>query len=141
MGTINGTVTGVSLASGNPAGIHGTVSTTSYIRKVYLCTVDFPIYTGSTDTMTVTGILTAINSAVRDGKTRTLRAAVCAFPGIDTAAQAVYAEGASVAAGTIANPTTTGDMSGNLTDAADTELTSSTASTGMGIMAFVDETV
>jgi flagellar hook-associated protein FlgK len=135
----NGTVTGVTLASANPAGVYGAVSGTNYVRKAYLCTVDFPAYTGSSDTFTVTGILTAVNAAVRDGRTRILRAAVCAFPGLDTNAQAVFAEGASVAAGTIANPTTTGDMSGNLTDAGDTELTSATASTGMGIMAFVDE--
>lgn len=139
MATQNGTITGVSLLSGNPAGTVGAVSTTNYSRRAYLLTVSFPAYTGSSDTMTVTGVNTAIAAATRNGRTLTLRAAVPAFPGLDTNAQAVFAAGTSIQAMAVSNTTTTGDLAGNLTDAADTELTSATASSGVGIIAIVDE--
>src|SRR6185312_5311191 len=129
MTTQNGTITGVTLLEGSFGGLIATVSSTNYTRKVYHLSVDFPAYTGSSDTMTVTGVNTAIAAATRNGRTLTLRAAVPGQPGQDTTAQAVFATG-----------TTTGDLAGNLTDAAGTELTSTTAVSGVGIIAVVDET-
>lgn len=130
MATINGTITGVTLLAGNPAGVGG--------RKTYLLAVDVPAYTSGSDDLSITGVLTAINAATKNGKTLTLRGGLCCYPGRDTNAQAVYAAGASVNALTLANPTTTGDFTGELSDAAVAELTA-TASTGMGVIAIVDE--
>lgn len=142
MGTINGTITGVTLVSGNPAGPVATVSSTKYNRKSYLCTVDFPAYTGSTDTMTITGIITAINAATRNGRALTLRAVIPAYAGLDANAQAVFAVGSASQIPTLSNTTTTGDAAGNLGDAAATEVTSTSGTTsGVGIIAVVDETL
>lgn len=132
MGTINGTITGVTLVSGSPAANGG-------LLKSFLITVDIPIYTGSTDTLTVTGVCTAIAAAERNGKVLTLIGGMTVAPGADTAAQLVYPTGASVWAMTIANPTTTGDFTGNLSDVTTTELTSSTASIGTCMIAVVKE--
>lgn len=127
MGTINGSITGVSLlaASANGAGA----------RKAYLVTADFPAYTGSGDTATITGVGAAIAAATRNGKTNTLRGAICVAPGLDTNAQAVYCGGASVQAMTVSSD----DLTGNLTVAAGTEITTTTAATGVTIVAVVDE--
>lgn len=142
MSTVNGTVTGVTLVSGNPAGPVATVSSTKYNRKSYLCTVDFPAYTGSTDTMTITGINTAIKSATRNGRSLTLIAVVPAFAGQDANAQAVFAVGSSSQIPTLSNTTTTGDAAGNLGDAGATEVTSTSGTTvGVGIICVVDETL
>jgi len=140
MTTQNGTITGVTLLEGSFGGLIATVSSTNYTRKVYHLSVDFPAYTGSSDTMTVTGVNTAIAAATRNGRTLTLRAAVPGQPGQDTTAQAVFAAGTSIQAMAVSNGTTTGDLAGNLTDAAGTELTSTTAVSGVGIIAVVDET-
>jgi hypothetical protein len=140
MGTINGTIDGVTLLSGSPSGSTALDSTTVCSRRVYLVTAHFPAYTGSTDTATITGILTAINSATRNGKTLVLRQVCSAFPGLDANSQGVHFSGASNAAATLSNTTTTGDAAGNLMDASGTEITSSSGTTiGVGVIAVVDE--
>jgi hypothetical protein len=139
----NGTIQGVTLASGNPAGATALNGATVLGLKSYLLTVSFPAYTGSTDSMTVTGCLTAINNSCRDGKTRTLLAAIPAFPGLDGASppQGVVPTGTSIFAMAVSNTTTTGDLAGNLSDASGTELTSTTGTTnGCGIIVTVAET-
>lgn len=129
MSVINGSITGVTLLATN-------VSGAGDVRKAFLCSASFAAYTGASDTETVTGILTAVASHERNGKTLTL-IDVCAFnAGLDTNGQAVYLATSQ----TPSNTTTTGDIAGNLT-AADgtTELTASTASVGVQFVAIVKE--
>ncbi len=138
----NGTIDAVQMIAGNPDGVTNTVSSVVYTRKAYLVSAHFPAYTGSTDTATITGILTAINSAVRDGKTRTLIAVVPVHPGQDTASPPVTSHftGTAVAAATLSNTTTTGDAAGQLSDSSGTETTSTTGVTsGVQVIAVVDE--
>lgn len=123
MSTINGTITGCTLVRAKGA------------RKAYQLTVDFAAYTGSTDDAAINGIGVAIASRVRNGKTNTLRSVVCVGAGIDTNAQDIYVGGASVAALTVSGDNATG----NLVNAANTEVTSSTACRGVEIVVVVDE--
>ena len=125
MSTISGTITGVSLLHGNPTG--------SGTRKTYLCTVDFAAYTGSSDSGQITTVAATISTFVRDGKTRALIAdsvPFCVGPGSDTNAQAVYMGAATISSTSITF---------NLTDGAGTELTSTTAVTGVQIAVCVTE--
>ena len=75
----------------------------------------------------------AIDARCRDGKSSTLRGAVPAFAGYD-GTQAVYATGASAQALTVSSD----DLTGNLSNAAGTELTSAAASSGVGVLVIVD---
>ena len=127
MATINGTIKGVSLVQGNVNGVGA--------RKAYLLSCDFAAYTGSGDTATITGVGAAIASATKNGKTNTLRGGICVGPGADTAAQAVYCGGASVQALTVSSD----DLTGNLTVAAGTEITATTACSGVQVLVVVDE--
>lgn len=127
MATINGTIKGVSLVQGNVNGVGA--------RKAYLLSCDFAAYTGSSDTCTITGVGAAIATATKNGKTNTLRGGICVGPGADTAAQAVYPTGSAAQALTVSSD----DLTGNLSNAAGTELTSSTASTGCQVLVVVDE--
>lgn len=115
MGTINGTITGVSLLKAKGA------------LKTYEVTCNFGAYTGASDTASVTGLGAAILAKNHNGKTHTLKSVMCVGPGYDTAQQAVYFTGASVWAGTISSD----DSTGNLSDSTGTELTSATAATGV----------
>lgn len=125
MATIAGTITGVSLLRSK----EGTG------RKAYLLTVDFAAYTGSGDTAQIAGVGAAILAKTRNGKTVTLRGAIPVAPGKDTAAQDVYFTGASVQAATVSSDA----LTGNLSAADGTELTSSTASKGVELCVIVDE--
>ena len=125
MGTIHGTVDSVQLVSGNPNGVGG--------YKVYLCECSFGAYTSS-DSMDIPSVAATISAHVRDGKTRALVAGVIpvrAHAGQDTNGQAVYAGTMTISSDTLA---------GNLTDSAQTELTSVTACKGVGILVPVLET-
>lgn len=122
MGVINGSITGVSLVRAKGA------------RKSYLLTCDFAAY-ASTDSATITGIGAAIASHTRNGKTNTLRAVAPCGAGLDTNAQDVYFTGTAVEAGTISSD----DATGNLSNAAGTELSSATACVGVEVIAVVDE--
>lgn len=125
MATISGTITGVSelrakLGDG---------------RKAYLVSVSFGAYTGASDTASISSVAATILAHTRNGKTMTLRGAVPIAPGSDTNAQAVYFTGASVQAATVSSDSLTGQLS-----AADgTELTSATASSGVELCVIVDE--
>lgn len=123
MATQTGTITGVSLLRASGA------------RKTYVVTADFPAYTGASDDAKLAAVGAAIAAKTRNGKTNTLRGAICIAAGFDTAAQAVFFEGAAVAALTVS----TDDLTGNLTTLADVELTSSTASVGVELAVVVDE--
>lgn len=125
MATIAGTITGVSLLR----------SKEGSGRKAYLLTVDFPAYTGSGDTAQIAGVGAAILAKTRNGKTVTLRGALPAAAGKDTASQDVYFTGASVQAATVS----TDALTGNLSAADGTELTSSTAAKGVELCVIVDE--
>lgn len=122
MATITGSLQGVTLLSGNPTAVNVT-------RQAYLLDYSFAAYTGASDSATVTGIGAAILANTRSGKTYTLRGAVCAFPGVDTNLQLVYTGALTVS---------TDDLTFNLTTLAGVELTTSTAASGVGIIAVVD---
>ena len=88
-------------------------------RGVHLVAANFAAYTGSTDDATITGVGAAITASMRDGKTRTLRAAFCSGAGYD-GTQSVYAGACTVSSDA---------LTFNLTNAAGTELTSSAVTT------------
>lgn len=139
----NGTINGVTLLAApleGQAALNGSAVAT---RKAFLVTATFPsAYTGSTDSATITGILTAIAAAERNGKALTLIGVIPVNPGIDgsSPAQGVHFDAASHGLITLSNTTTTGDAAANLADASGTELTSTTGATvGVGIIATVDE--
>ena len=138
----NVVIDGVSLAAGNPDGATNTVSTTVYTRKAYLVSGHVAAFATS-DTAGMTGILTAINAAVRDGRTRTLIAVVPVHPGqsADSPPKTGFLTATSNAALTIANSTTTGDATtGILGDSAGTALTTITGPmNGIEVIAIVDE--
>lgn len=117
MSTISGTIGNLSVLSveKNPAG---------GARVAMRLTADFAAYTGSSDDATIAAVSTAVQNCRRNGKTFTLRGGFTLYPGYD-AAQAVYFSGASVSACTVS----TAALTGNLTNAAGTELTSSVATT------------
>jgi len=102
-------------------------------RFTYLLTVDFPAYTGSTDSGTITGVAAAISARILDGKTRALIAScvpTCVGPGQDTAGQNVFIGTVTIS---------TADLNFNLVNSSNTELTSSTASTGVKLLVTVLE--
>ena len=111
MATITGTKRNVAIVS-RPKGPFGSLS-------VYLLTVDFAAYTGSTDSGALADIGAFITSTVRDGKTRTIREVICGAAGYD-GTQAVYA-GACTVSSDAATFT--------LTDSGSTELTTTAATT------------
>lgn len=128
MATINGTIKGITLLNGNVDGFGA--------RKAYLVSCEFPAYTGSSDSATITGVGAAITTATKTGKTLTLRGGLPVQAGFDTAGQAVYATGTAAQAMTVSSD----DLTGNLSNAAGTELTTTTGvSTGVMICAIVDE--
>ncbi len=125
MATINGSIKGVTqLASMSNTG-----------RKAYLVTADFAAYTGAADTATVTGVGAAILAHTRNGKTVTLRGSLPAIGGLDTNSQLVYFTGTSVQAGTVSSD----DLTGQLSILDGTEITTSTACKGVGLVVIVDE--
>ena len=129
MANQSGTANSVTLLSGNVDGIGA--------RKSYLVGMSFPIAGGS-DTASTTGVLTAINAAVRDGKTRTLRGGITVGAGYD-ASVAVYFTGTAVQALAVANPTTTGDLSGQLSDKTGTVQASNATTIDVQVAVVVDE--
>lgn len=88
-------------------------------RGVALVCANFAAYTGSSDDAAISGVGAAITASMRDGKTRTIRAAYCCGAGYD-GTQSVYAGACTVS---------TDDLTFNLTNAAAAELTSSAATT------------
>lgn len=125
MAVAAGTITGVTLLRSKAGGG----------RKVYLLTVDFQAMTGASDTASVSDVGATILAHTRNGKTVTLRGALPIAPGKDTNMQDVYFTGAAVQAATVSSD----DLTGNLSAADGTELTSSTASKGVEIAVIVDE--
>lgn len=125
MAVASGTITGVSLLR----------SKEGSGRKAYLLTVDFAAYTGASDTASISGVGAEILAHTRNGKTVTLRGALPIAAGKDTASQDVYFTGTAVEAATVSSD----DLTGQLSAADGTELTSSTASKGVEICVIVDE--
>ena len=125
MAVASGTITGVTLLR----------SKLGSGRKAYLLTVDFGSYTGASDTASIASVGATILAHTRNGKTVTLRGALPVAPGYDTAVQAVYFTGTAVQAATVSSDSLTGQLSG----ADGTELTSATASKGVEICVIVDE--
>lgn len=123
-----GTINGVTNVYGNFEGAGK--------RKAYMLAVSFPAYS-STDTVSIAGVGAAIAASTKNGKGNppTLIAGICAGPGTDTNAQAVYATGTAAQALTVSTDALTGQLSDNT----GTELTSATASQGVLILVTVDE--
>lgn len=113
-----GTITGVSLVTGNPAG--------AGLLRGYLLAVNFPAYVGATDTFTIAGVSAAITAKTHKAGTNALVATsvpVCVGAGVDTNGQLVY-----IGACTIS----TDALNGNLnSDLAGTEIVTSTACNGI----------
>lgn len=118
MATITGTISGVTLLRANKD------------RKSYLVSAGFAAYTGASDSAQLSAVGVAIAAKTRNGKTNTIRSACCVGAGLDTAAQSVFTGAVTVS---------TDDLTFNLTNAAGTELTSSTACSGVEIVVVVDE--
>jgi hypothetical protein len=126
MAVINGTITGGTIIANrfNAVGAE---------RMTWLIFCSFAAYTASADTNTITGINTFVQNRLRDGRTATLRSAVPALAGRDTAGTAVYSTGTSVQAMAISG----GGATGQLSNAAGTEI-DATASTGVGVIVTLD---
>lgn len=125
MATQKGTIRGCSEVYKDPTGPG---------RATYLLSVDFPAYTGSTDSGQIDGVCAAINARIRDGKTRTFLSSclpTCVGRGTDTNNQDIF-----IGATTIS----TNDLTFNLTTSdGTTEITSSTASIGVQLLITVAE--
>lgn len=76
MAVITGTVRGITLISKSKGRNQGTAD-----EETYLISADFGTYDASADTADLSAVGAAISAAVRDGKTRTLRAAHGTAPG------------------------------------------------------------
>lgn len=131
MSVITGTVTGVSLLTGNPEGAGA--------RRSYLLTCNFGAYV-SADSGALAGVVATMQNAGRGGKTFTIASGnqgigvTCVGPGVDTAGQAVYVGAVTVSSASV------GTLAFNLTDSAGTELVSATACTGVQLAVVVDLT-
>lgn len=111
MATITG-VKGTPSIVRRPSGPHDT-------RGVYLVTANFGAYVGANDDAALAGVGAAITASIRDGKTRTLRSAVCVGAGHD-GTRSVYTGACTVSSDALAF---------NLTDAAGSELANAAATT------------
>lgn len=111
MATVYGTILGVVNVKRN--------DTPDGARNVARIAVDFGAYTGSSDSGAVSAVTTAIQNSLRNGKTATIRSAICSGAGSD-GTQAIY-----TGAITVSSP----NMTFDLTNAAGSELTSSVATT------------
>jgi len=121
MATVNGTVTGVNLLSGEGTGAGS--------RKVYEVAATFTIYT-SGDTGTITGLQDRIEEITKNGKTLTLISAAPAQPGTDGNGASAY----------VVIPVT--NSSGTVTFGMGTQAQTAgnvAASTGVKLIAVVDE--
>lgn len=115
-----GTIDGVQLLS------------SSGLQKTYELSCSFPAYTGSSDSMTVLALAAAINGKVRNGRTFACVSGAVPLrggPGFDTNGQAVF-----FGTQTLAGASSITDVTGNLTDSAQTELTATTACTGVKLI-------
>ena len=120
-----GTIKGASLVYKDP---------TAQGRATYLVSADFPAYTGASDSGQIDGVCAAITARIRDGKTRTFLSScvpTCVGRGTDTNNQDIFIGAVAIS---------TNDLTFNLT-AADgtTEITSSTAATGVQLLVTVAE--
>lgn len=84
MAVITGTIKGITLVGSSEGRNQGTAD-----EETYLISADFGTYDASADTGDLSGVGAAITAHVRDGKTRTLRAAHGTAPGITDTSQAV----------------------------------------------------
>lgn len=125
----------MAVATGTITGVTHVRSKEQLGKKAYLLTVDFPAYTGASDTFYIADVGATILAHTRNGETVTLQGAICVAPGVDTNAQNVYAAGAAVQALTVAGDA----LTGNLADIDGAELTSSTACKGVELLVAVKE--
>ena len=102
-------------------------------RESWRLSLEFGVYSSGADTATLLAVGAAISDGARDGKVRTIKGAICEYPGRDTADVDVYFTVASVDALTVSSD----DLTGEISDVAGTEL-SAAASKGMSILVICD---
>jgi hypothetical protein len=124
MATVNGTIKSVDLVQASFGGRGA--------RKTYHIGADYGIFTGSADTVILTGVTTKIQEHTRNGKTVTLRQAMSGQPGKNAAGADVYAIADGVV--TIDGASVSFKLGGVTAEASTT-----TASTGVGFLITVDE--
>lgn len=120
MALIAGTIDGVTLLSSQG------------LQKTYELSCSFGAYTGASDSMTVLALAAAVNAHTRNGRTFACVVGVVPVrgnPGFDTNGQAVY-----FGTQTLAGTSSITDITGNLTDSAQVEITTSTACTGVKLI-------
>ncbi len=103
--------------------------------KTYLCVYKVAAYTGASDDITITAVGATIAALTRNGKTNTVKGAICVEPGLDTAAQAVYLTGTATWAMVVSADT----LVGHLASVSAAEVTSATASEGIALAVTVVE--
>lgn len=121
MAVIAGTIVACTLVETVPTGFAP--------RKAYKVIFNIGAHTASTDTATITGVGAYVSGQTDNGRSNTLRGAVCCAPGLDTNSQAVYT-GALVVS--------TDALTFDLTNAAGTAITN-TAANGVSLVVVVDE--
>lgn len=89
MSTITGTVVGVVHLGRNFSGVNPA-------WNFALVSVSFPAYIASTDSISITGVGAAIETSAKRGKTNTLKCAMCAMPGQNSAGTAFYPSAGTV---------------------------------------------
>lgn len=119
-----GTIRGVSCVSRTFSG--------SGAEEVWLITADFGAYTASGNSASIANVAATISARARDKWTRTLKAGMPAFAGIDASGAASYMIGATnTTALDVSSDSLVGDL-GSLAAAAD-----SPSPVGVGVLALV----
>lgn len=104
MATIAGTIVGVTELLRGYSGVNNAFN-------VALIHVNFPAYVASTDTYSIAGVGAAITASSKRGKTTTIRQAMNAAPGKNSAGTAVYAGALTVSADALTGSLTQVDLS------------------------------
>lgn len=120
MATIHGAIRGITIVNSS-AGL-GLVGA----EKTALLTVDFDAYTGASDSADIEDVGAKIAASMRNGKSVALRAAHCCAPGVDTNGQLIYTGAITVSSDDLTFDLTAVDRT--------TEIITSTAATGVGVL-------
>jgi len=105
MATIEGTIVGVSELARGYTGIAGNAF------NVALVHVNFPAYVASADSYNIAGVGAAITASSKRGKTTTIKQAMNAGPGKNSAGTAVYAGAPTVSTDALTGNLTAVDLS------------------------------
>jgi hypothetical protein len=103
MATIAGTIVGVTELLRGYSGVNNAYN-------VALVHVSFPAYVASTDDYSIAGVGAAIASSSKRGKTNTIKQAITASPGKNSAGTAVYAGALTVSTDALTGSLTSVDL-------------------------------